>query len=56
MEAAQMLVESADGMSEDEFEEFARELLEDNSPGEIEAIAAYMPPLLQALLPRRTLH
>jgi hypothetical protein len=56
MEAALMLVESANGMSENEFEKFARELLEDNSPGEIDAIAAYMPPLLQALLPKRTLH
>jgi hypothetical protein len=48
--------DAANGMSEDEFEEFGRELLEDNDPGEIEAIAACMSPLPQALLPRRTLH
>ena len=55
-DAALMLAETADGMSEQEFEEFAREVLEDNTPDEIATIAAYLPRELQVLLPRPTLH
>jgi hypothetical protein len=56
VEAAQTLIESANQMSEEEFELLAGQMLEDNSPGEIEAIGAYMPPVLRELLPKRTLH
>jgi len=55
-EAAQMLAERAAGMSEEEFADFAREVLEENTPDEIATIAAYLPSDLQALLPRPTLH
>lgn len=46
-EAALMLAETASGMSKEEFEEFAGEVLEDNTPDEIATIAAYLPPELQ---------
>ena len=56
-DAAQMLIESAEQLSsEEEFEQLADEVLEDNSPGEIQAIAMHMPPALRVLLPKRTLH
>ncbi len=47
-DAAQMLIESADGISADEFEKLAGIVLEDNTPGEIEAIAAYCPESTEA--------
>jgi hypothetical protein len=55
-DAALMLIESAGEVSADEFAKIADMTLEDNSPGEIEAIAAHMPPALRRLLPKRTLH
>ena len=42
-------------MSAEEFAQLAEEVLVDNSPGEIEAIASYMPKALRKLLPKRTL-
>jgi hypothetical protein len=55
-DAAQTLIESANYVSLEEFETLAGQMLEDNSPGEIAAIGACMPPLLRELLPKRTLH
>ena len=55
-EAAQTLIESANQVSLEEFQLIAEQVLEDNTPGEIAAIGAYMPPVLRELLPRRTLH
>jgi hypothetical protein len=40
----------------EEFAAIAEYVLEDNSPGEIAAIAAFMPDVLRELLPKRTLH
>lgn len=56
-DAALLLIESADKVAtEEEFEQLAEAVLEDNSPGEIQAIAAHMPPALRQLMPKRTLH
>jgi uncharacterized protein YqeY len=55
-EAALMLAETATGMSQEEFADFARDVLADNTSDEIATIAAYLPADLQALLPRPTLH
>ena len=55
-EAAATLIESANQVSLEEFELLAEQVLEDNSPGEIAAIGAYMPVVLRELLPKRTLH
>ena len=54
-EAAAALIESANQVSLDEFEMLAEQVLEDNTPGEIAAIGAFMPPVLRELLPKRTL-
>lgn len=56
-DAAQLLIDGAAQVStDDEFERLAAAVLEDNSPGEIAAIAAHMPAALRLLLPQRTLH
>jgi hypothetical protein len=55
-DAARALVESARDKTLDEFAELAEYVLEDNSPGEIAAIGAFMPDVLRERLPKRTLH
>ena len=55
-DAAETLVKWAQETSLDEFPRIAEEMLEDNSPGEIAAIGAYLPDVLRELLPKRTLH
>jgi hypothetical protein len=55
-EAAQTLVNYAYEATLEEFSAIAERMLEDNSPGEIAAIAAYLPEVLRELLPKRTLH
>jgi hypothetical protein len=55
-DAAQALVECAREASLEEFPAIAEQMLEDNSPGEIAAIGAYLPDVLRELLPRRTVH
>jgi len=55
-EAAQALVSYAFEATLEEFSAMAEHMLEDNSPGEIAAIGAYLPEVLRELLPKRTLH
>ena len=55
-EAAQALVSYALDATLEEFPAIAEQMLEDNSPGEIAAIGAYLPEVLRELLPKRTLH
>ena len=55
-DVAALLMQSAQEVGLDAFVQLAEDVLEDNSPGEIEAIAAYMPIELRDLLPKRTLH
>jgi hypothetical protein len=55
-EAAQTLVSYACEATLEEFPAIAEWMLEDNSPGEIAAIGAYLPEVLRELLPKRTLH
>ena len=55
-EAAQTLVSHACEATLEEFPAIAEQMLEDNSPGEIAAIGAYLPEVLRELLPKRTLH
>jgi hypothetical protein len=55
-DAAQALVEHASEATLEEFPAIAEQMLEDNSPGEIAAIGAYLPDVLRELLPKRTLH
>jgi hypothetical protein len=56
-EAAQTLVNYAcEAGTLEEFPAIAEQMLEDNSPGEIAAIGAYLPEVLRELLPKRTLH
>ena len=55
-EAAQTLVNYAYEATLEEFAMIAERMLEDNSPGEIAGIGAYLPEVLRELLPKRTLH
>ena len=55
-EAAQALVSYAIDATLEEFSAIAEQMLEDNSPGEIAAIGAYLPEVLREFLPKRTLH
>ena len=55
-DAAQTLVAYACEATLEEFPAIAEQMLEDNSPGEIAAIGAYLPDVLRELLPKRTLH
>lgn len=55
-DAALALVEVARDKSLEDFAGIAEIMLEEASPGEIAAIAAYLPDALSVLLPRRTLH
>jgi hypothetical protein len=55
-DVAALLTQSAEEVGLDAFTQLAEDVLEDNSPGEIEAIGSFMPPELRDLLPKRTLH
>jgi hypothetical protein len=55
-DVASLLTQSANEVGLDAFAQLAEDVLEDNSPGEIAAIGAYMPAELRELLPKRTLH
>jgi hypothetical protein len=55
-DVAALLTQSAEEVGLDAFTQLAEDVLEDNSPGEIEAIGAFMPPELRDMLPKRTLH
>jgi hypothetical protein len=55
-DAAHALVEAAWDKSLDDFALVAEIMWEDASPGEIEAISAYLPDVLSELLPKRTQH
>ena len=54
--AALLLLETAKEHDLADFPRLAEEMLEDASPGEIEAIGQLIPPVLRELLPKRTLH
>jgi hypothetical protein len=55
-DVAQLLTETAMEFGLDVFPQVAAQVLEDNSPREIDAIGQLMPPLLRELLPKRVLH
>lgn len=55
-EVAELLTAAAQEVGLAAFADLAASVLEDNSPGEIAAIGAFMPDALRDLLPRRTLH
>jgi hypothetical protein len=55
-DVAQLLTETALELGIDAFPQVAAQVLEDNSPGEIDAIGRLMPPVLRELLPKRVLH
>jgi hypothetical protein len=55
-DAALELVALAREWSLDDFARTAEVMLKDASPGEIDAISAYLPDVLSELLPKRTLH
>ena len=55
-DVALLLTQSAQEVGLEAFAQLAEDVLEDNSPGEIAAIGAFMPDELRDLLPKRTLH
>ena len=55
-ELAKMLTEAAEGLTAREYTRVLEEVLGDTETSAVARVAEYMPPDLQALLPRKFLH